>query len=82
MSSEFVRYAPEIETIDPHLDETLAQIIDFERDLRARRRRPSRHLRAQPTSTNRRRPVATRRAGSAAGVGPRCCNLLIWVVQR
>jgi hypothetical protein len=66
MSSEFVRYAPEIETIDPHLDETLAQIIDVERDLRARRR-PSRHLRAQPTSTNRRRPVATRRAGSAAG---------------
>ena len=29
MSSEFVRYAPEIETIDPHLDELLAQIIDF-----------------------------------------------------
>jgi hypothetical protein len=29
MSSEFVRYAPEIETIDPHLDEPLAQIIDF-----------------------------------------------------
>ncbi len=29
MSSEFVRYTPEIETIDPHLDELLAQIIDF-----------------------------------------------------
>jgi hypothetical protein len=29
MSSEFVRYAPEIETIDPHIDELLAQIIDF-----------------------------------------------------
>ena len=29
MSSEFVRYAPEIESIDPHFDETLAQIIDF-----------------------------------------------------
>jgi hypothetical protein len=29
MSSDFVRYAPEIETIDPHLDESLAQIIDF-----------------------------------------------------
>jgi hypothetical protein len=29
VSSEFVRYDPEIETIDPHLDETLAQIIDF-----------------------------------------------------
>jgi hypothetical protein len=29
MSSEFVRYAAEIETIDPHFDETLAQIIDF-----------------------------------------------------
>jgi hypothetical protein len=29
MSSEFVRYAPEIETIDPHLDRPLAQIIDF-----------------------------------------------------
>jgi len=29
MSSEFVRYAPEIETIDPEIDETLAQIIDF-----------------------------------------------------
>jgi hypothetical protein len=29
MSSEFVRYAPEIEIIDPHLDELLAQIIDF-----------------------------------------------------
>jgi Catalase len=29
MSSEFVRYTPEIETIDPHIDETLVQIIDF-----------------------------------------------------
>jgi len=29
VSSEFVRYDPEIETIDLHLDETLAQIIDF-----------------------------------------------------
>jgi hypothetical protein len=29
MSSEFVRYAPEIETIDPRLDELLAQIVDF-----------------------------------------------------
>ena len=29
MSSEFVRYTPEIETIDPHIDELLAQIIDF-----------------------------------------------------
>jgi hypothetical protein len=29
MSSEFVRYAPEIETIDPDIDELLAQIIDF-----------------------------------------------------
>jgi hypothetical protein len=29
MSSEFVRYTPEIETIDPHIDERLAQIIDF-----------------------------------------------------
>ena len=29
MSPEFVRYAPEIETIDPHLDELLAQIIDY-----------------------------------------------------
>jgi hypothetical protein len=29
MSSEFVRWAPGIETIDPHLDELLAQIIDF-----------------------------------------------------
>jgi hypothetical protein len=29
MTSEFVRYAPEIETIDPHLDELLKQIIDF-----------------------------------------------------
>jgi hypothetical protein len=27
MSSEFVRYAHEIESIDPHFDETLAQII-------------------------------------------------------
>ena len=26
MSSEFVRYAPEIETIDPHFDELLAHI--------------------------------------------------------
>ena len=32
MSPEFVRYAPEIETIDPHLDELLAQIIDFVRE--------------------------------------------------
>jgi len=29
MSSEFVRFAPEIETIDPKIDELLAQIIDF-----------------------------------------------------
>src|SRR6185295_16192660 len=29
MSFEFVRYTPEIETIDPHIDEVLAQIIDF-----------------------------------------------------
>jgi hypothetical protein len=29
MTSEFVRYAPEIETIDPHLDDVLTQIIDF-----------------------------------------------------
>ena len=29
MSSEFVRYDPEIETIDPQIDELLAQIIDF-----------------------------------------------------
>src|SRR4026209_2090553 len=29
MSSEFLRYAPEIETIDPHLDELLPQVIEF-----------------------------------------------------
>jgi hypothetical protein len=29
MSSEFVRYSPEIETIDPHIDELLEQIIGF-----------------------------------------------------
>src|SRR6188472_1631015 len=29
MSSDFVRYAPEIETIDPDIDELLAQIIDY-----------------------------------------------------
>ena len=29
MASEFVRYAPEIETIDPDIDELLLQIIDF-----------------------------------------------------
>jgi hypothetical protein len=29
MSSEFVRYAPEIETIDPNIDELLAQIVNF-----------------------------------------------------
>ena len=29
MSSDFVRYSPEIETIDPNLDEYMAQIIDF-----------------------------------------------------
>ena len=29
MSSDFVRYSPEIETIDPHIDECMAQIIDF-----------------------------------------------------
>ena len=29
MSSEFVRYASEIETIDPHIDELLAQIVDM-----------------------------------------------------
>src|SRR5262245_52786739 len=29
MPSEFVRYAPDIETIDPHLDDVMAQIIEF-----------------------------------------------------
>jgi hypothetical protein len=29
MSSEFVRYSPEIETIDPHIDELLPQIVEF-----------------------------------------------------
>ena len=29
MSPEFVRYSPEIETIDPHIDELLPQIIEF-----------------------------------------------------
>jgi hypothetical protein len=29
MSSDFVRYSPEIETIDPHIDELMAQIIEF-----------------------------------------------------
>ena len=29
MTTEFVRYTPEIETVDPHLDELLPQIIDF-----------------------------------------------------
>src|SRR5262249_51863457 len=29
MSSGFVRYSPEIESIDPKLDEYMAQIIDF-----------------------------------------------------
>jgi catalase len=29
MTTEFVRYAPEIETIDPHLEELLPQIISF-----------------------------------------------------
>jgi hypothetical protein len=29
MSSEFVRYTSEIEVIDPHIDELLAQIIGF-----------------------------------------------------
>ena len=29
MSSDFVRYSPGIETIDPDLDERMAQIIDF-----------------------------------------------------
>ena len=29
MSPEFVRYTPEIETIDPHIDELLAQIVAF-----------------------------------------------------
>jgi hypothetical protein len=29
MSPEFVRYIPEIETIDPHIDELLAQIVAF-----------------------------------------------------
>jgi hypothetical protein len=29
MSSEFVRYTADIETVDPHIDELLAQIIDF-----------------------------------------------------
>jgi hypothetical protein len=29
MSSDFVRYTPEIETIDPHIDELMAQITEF-----------------------------------------------------
>ena len=29
MAPEFVRYTPEIETIDPHIDELLPQIIEF-----------------------------------------------------
>ena len=29
MSPEFVRYTAEIETIDPHIDELLAQIVAF-----------------------------------------------------
>jgi hypothetical protein len=30
MSSDyFVRYSPEIETIDPHIEELMAQIIEF-----------------------------------------------------
>ena len=29
MSSDFVRYSPEIETIDPDIEEYMARIIDF-----------------------------------------------------
>ena len=29
MSSDFVRYTPEIETIDPDIEELMAQIIEF-----------------------------------------------------
>ena len=29
MSSDFVRYSPVIETIDPHIDELMAPIIEF-----------------------------------------------------
>ena len=29
MPTDFVRYSPEIETIDPNLDEVMEQIIDF-----------------------------------------------------
>ncbi|HET6820858.1 MAG TPA: catalase, partial [Candidatus Limnocylindria bacterium] len=29
MSSDFVRYSDEIETIDPHIDELMAQIIEY-----------------------------------------------------
>jgi len=29
VSREFVRYTPETETIDPHIDELLEQIVDF-----------------------------------------------------
>jgi pimeloyl-ACP methyl ester carboxylesterase len=29
MPADFVRYTPEIETIDPHIDELIAQIIEF-----------------------------------------------------
>ncbi len=29
MSSDFVRYSPEIETIDPNIDEYMTRIIDF-----------------------------------------------------
>ena len=40
MSSEFVRYASEIETIDPHIDELLAQIVDFAEKRPVNRRGP------------------------------------------
>ena len=29
MSPDFVRYEPEIETIDPNIDEVIAQVIEF-----------------------------------------------------
>jgi hypothetical protein len=40
VSSEFVRYAPEIETIDPDIDELLAQIIDYVEKRALNRREP------------------------------------------
>ena len=69
MSSDFVRYSPEIETIDPHIDELMAQIIDFWE----KKGRESPHDRGQRAGRPRRaREVIWRRQGGGGDSRATC----------